>query len=147
MTAEAPAFIGQVFCFVKLKVVLDTLHIMVRSVIFIMLVMWNRDFAIYAFGIAQFSSALTIIIGNYLFFHYYIAKLREYRSELKRNDDRAVILKKFGTYYENMDDFPFTGVVDMIPGVLPNPVSTNFVINVLFLLIIFSVFVSLLLNL
>lgn len=128
--AEAPVYVGQVFCFVKLKVVLDTLRIMVRSVVFIVLVVGDKDRAIYAFGIAQLSSALTIIVGNYLFFHIYIAKLKAYRGELKRSgedDDASVAMAKKETinhrYYENMDDFPFNSVLDMVPGILPNAVS------------------------
>lgn len=121
MCAEAPAFIGQVFCFVKLKIVLDTLHILVRSVIFITLVLMNSDIAIYAFGIAQLSSALTIIIGNYLFFHVYINKLKEYRLDVtKKTDDNDKIIAKYGTYYQHMDDFPFNNIREMIPGGLTN---------------------------
>lgn len=121
MCAEAPVFLGQVFCFVKLKIVLDTMHIMVRSLVFITLVLTNSNIAIYAFGIAQLFSALTIIIGNYSFFHMYINKLKNYRLDVsKRNVDNEQILTKYGPYYENMDDFPFNNIREMIPGGLPN---------------------------
>lgn len=124
LTAEAPAFVGQVFCFVKLKVILDTLHIFIRSVVFIVLVMNNKNIAIYAFGIAQFTSALTIIIGNYGFFHFYIKRLRTYRDTLKKNDDdKEKTIRALGPYYENMNDFPFNSIFEMMPGVLTNPVS------------------------
>jgi oligosaccharide translocation protein RFT1 len=127
LTAEAPALIGQVFCFVKLKVVIDTLHIFIRSIIFILLVLRNKDIAIYAFGIAQFTSCLTIIIGNYGFFHFYIKKLLVYRAVLKKNDndkDKAIV--ECGPYFDNMNDFPFNSNLDMIPGFLPNPVGILF---------------------
>lgn len=117
LTAEAPAFIGQVFCFVKLKVILDTLHILIRSLVFIVLVLNNKNIAIYAFGIAQFTSCCTIIIGNYGFFHIYIKKLTKYREDVKKNDD---IKKQYGKYYDNMQDFPFRNIVDFMPGVLDN---------------------------
>lgn len=121
MCAEAPVFIGQVFCFVKLKIVLDTLHILVRSLVFITLVLSNSSIAIYAFGIAQLFSALTIIIGNYSFFHVYINKLKRYRLDVtKKSDDNDKIMRKQGTYYEHMDDFPFNNIREMIPGVLKN---------------------------
>lgn len=119
MCAEAPVFIGQVFCFVKLKIVLDTLHILVRSLIFITLVLNDSDIAIYAFGIAQLFSALTIIIGNYSFFHVYISKLKQYRLEVtKKSDDKTIEMHR--PYYENMDDFPFNSIREMIPGGLKN---------------------------
>lgn len=126
LCAEAPVFIGQVFCFVKLKVVLDTLHIFVRSVVFIVLVLNNKNIAIYAFAIAQFTSVVTIIVGNYGFFHIYIKRLKTYRNILKKNDDdKEKTKQRLGPNYENMNDFPFTSTIDMIPGVLKNPVSMN----------------------
>lgn len=118
MCAEAPVFVGQVFCFVKLKIVIDTLHILVRSLIFITLVLTNSNIAIYAFGIAQLCSALTIIVGNYLFFHVYIRKLQQYRLDVANSaDDYDSTSRK---YYENMDDFPFDSIRQMVPGGLAN---------------------------
>lgn len=136
MTAEAPAFVGQVFCFVRLKIMLDTTHILVRSVTFVTLVMSGTTGAIYAFGIAQLASAMTIVLGNYGFFHVYIGRLRAYRAALKRadvtdedkTDDEAssdstsaelrAVRQRFGHAYEHMHDFPFGSVSDMAPGVL-----------------------------
>lgn len=127
LTAEAPAFVGQVFCFVKLKVILDTLHIFIRSLVFIVLVMNNKNIAIYAFGIAQFTSALTIILGNYGFFYFYIKRLTNYRNVLKKNDDdKEKTAREVGSHFENMNDFPFTSILDMVPGVLKNSVSLFF---------------------
>lgn len=121
LTAEAPIFVSQVFCFVKLKVLMDTSHIFIRSFVFIVIVLLNKDITIYAFGIAQIISAITIIVGNYAFFHLYIPRLAKYRKELKRVDDKHELRKTFGNYYENMDDFPFKSIKEMLPGVLPNP--------------------------
>ncbi|XP_058455799.1 protein RFT1 homolog isoform X1 [Malaya genurostris] len=120
LTAEPPIFISQVFCFVKLKVVMDTAHIFIRSCVFITIVLLNKNITIYAFGIAQIISASTIIIGNYLFFYLYIPRLLKYRNELKRVDDKYELRKSYGNNYENMDDFPFNSVKDMLPAVLPN---------------------------
>lgn len=120
LTAESPIFISQVFCFVKLKVVMDTGHIFIRSLVFIVLVLWNKSITIYAFGIAQIISAVTIIVGNYAFFYFYIPRLMVYRKEMKRVDDKYELRKTFGNYYENMEDFPFTSIKEMMPGILPN---------------------------
>uniref|UniRef100_A0A182Q562 Protein RFT1 homolog n=1 Tax=Anopheles farauti TaxID=69004 RepID=A0A182Q562_9DIPT len=123
LTAEAPIFVGQVFCFVKLKVILDTGHIFIRSFIFIVIVLLNKDITIYAFGIAQITSACTIIVGNYAFYYLYIPKLLRYRTELKKVDDKYVLRDRYGQQFENMDDFPFVSIKQMLPGVLPNPNS------------------------
>ncbi|XP_055636138.1 protein RFT1 homolog [Toxorhynchites rutilus septentrionalis] len=123
LTAEAPIFVSQVFCFVKLKVVMDTSHIFIRSLVFIVIVLLNKNITIYAFGVAQIISAVTIIAGNYAFFHMYIPRLMHYRRELKRVDDKYKLREMYGDYYENMDDFPFMSIKEMCPGVLPNPNS------------------------
>lgn len=73
------------------------------------------------------SSAATIIVGNYAFFHVYIRRLGEYRSALKKADGNVVgVREEWGTAYEHMSDFPFKGVMDMVPGVLPNEVIAYF---------------------
>lgn len=120
LTAEAPFFVAQVFCFVKLKVILDTLHIITRSIFFVCLILYDRELAIPAFGIAQFISALTMVAGIYGFFIVYIKRLHAYRDFLKRTDDHDKAVEKFGPYYENMEDFPFNSVVEMVPCVLQN---------------------------
>lgn len=126
MTAEAPVFVAQVFCFVRLKIVLDTLHILVRSVVFVTLVLSGSCGAIYAFGIAQLASALTIVCGNYLFFHVYIGRLRDYREALKKKTDIGTsgAVQQQPAAFDNMQDFPFGSVRDMVPGVLANPHGT-----------------------
>lgn len=98
---------------------MDTLHILVRSLIFITVVLQNSSIAIYAFGIAQLSSAFTIIIGNYWFFHVYIKRLKQYRLDVaNRTNDKNQAIQQ--PYYENMDDFPFNSIFEMIPGVMRN---------------------------
>lgn len=130
MTAEAPVFIGQVFCFVKVKVILDTLHVFLRSIVFILLVINNKDIAIYAFGIAQLFSALTVILGNYIFFHIYIKKLNAYRKlQTNPNETNSNLIKlnvkAVNPSFDNMDDFPFNSVNEFFPGVLKNTVSVT----------------------
>lgn len=104
LCAEAPAFVGQVFCFVKLKIVMDTMHIFVRSVVFILLVLRNDEWVIGAFGIAQLSSCLTILLGNYGFFYMYLRK-RRLTQERERKKDLET----------DMADFPIHRMTDFLP--------------------------------
>lgn len=122
MTAEAPIFVGQVFCFVKLKIILNTLHIFVRSSVFITLVLLDREQAIYAFGIAQFVSAFVVVAGNYGFFHIYIRNLKAYRMGDEKTVNGLARQHYEPAYYKNMDDFPFGRISEMVPGILPNKV-------------------------
>ncbi|XP_013118455.1 protein RFT1 homolog [Stomoxys calcitrans] len=113
--AEAPVFVSQVFCFVKLKVVMSTLQILVRSTVFLWLV-FNLDAsrAIHYFAIAQIASALMVVFGYYGFYHFYIVRLKEYKETRKKHADNTEYHKLF----ENMDDFEFMGVTDLLPGVM-----------------------------
>lgn len=104
LCAEAPAFVGQVFCFVKLKIVMDTTHILVRSLVFILLVVGNSERVIWAFGIAQLASCLTILCGNYGFFFVYL-----------RGKSGGVKKKRKPDSSQDMDDFPITRMRDFLP--------------------------------
>lgn len=105
LCAEAPSFVTQVFCFVRVRIVLNTLHILVRSAVFLWIVINDKSVAINAFAIAQLMSTATIIIGNYGFFYFYIRRLNQNK---KQND---------------MKDFPFTKLSEFFPGVMKNEVS------------------------
>lgn len=127
LCAEAVVFLTQVFCFVKLKIILNTLHILVRSIIFLYIVISNRSEAINAFAIAQLTSALTIIIGHYAFFYVYILKLNKFRGLVSNSKAKQIStagLEK--SMFENMEDFPFTSIKEMFPGVMSNKVAINF---------------------
>ncbi|XP_014097977.2 man(5)GlcNAc(2)-PP-dolichol translocation protein RFT1 isoform X1 [Bactrocera oleae] len=102
LCAEAPSFVTQVFCFVRVRIVLNTLHILVRSAVFLWIVINDKSVAINAFAIAQLMSTATIIIGNYGFFYFYIRRLNQNK---KQND---------------MKDFPFTKLSEFFPGVMKN---------------------------
>lgn len=120
LCAGAPAFVGQVFCFVKLKIVMDTLHIFVRSLVFILLVLGNTERVIWAFGVAQLASCLTILLGNYGYFYFYLRKRRETLTAQKKKQDDQV---------DDMEDFPFKTMRDFLPFVgLPRlrPQEGNF---------------------
>lgn len=115
---------AQVFCFVKLRVVLDTLHIFVRSILFIALVLRDPNQAIFAFSIAQVGSTITYTIGYYVYFIYYIVRLNKMKGDKKRaidrtdDDDDDGDEKKF----ESDDSIPFTSIKQMLPGYLENSV-------------------------
>lgn len=113
LCAEAPVFVGQVFCFVKLKVVMDTLHIMVRSVVFISLAIVLPEKVIWAFGVAQIASILTILVGNYGFFYFYIKKLIKFREMVKAGDKKIIPINE--AYFNHMEDFPFKKISDFLP--------------------------------
>lgn len=125
--AETPVFVAQVFCFVKLKVVLDTFHIFVRSVLFIWLVLREPNQAIYAFSVAQVGSSITFLVGYYVFFYYYIRKQKQAIGLSKRNEEHHIAKssRKNSEYDEVDESIPFNSIAEMMPGVLPNSVTKN----------------------
>ncbi|ALC48783.1 CG3149 [Drosophila busckii] len=122
LVAESTVFVAQVFCFVKLKIVLNTLHIFVRSAIFLWIVMGDRNAAINAFAIAQLSSALTIVLGMYGFFLYYINSFNSFKLAARKPKTLSNWERQL---FEHMDDFPFTKLSQLLPGVLSTQSSSG----------------------
>lgn len=98
--------VAQIFCFVKLRVALDTLYILVRTATFLAILINNTDMALIAFSVAQVVSSIAISGSYYIFFYWYINKMREYK---KIDNDRR------SKYFQNMDDFPFESIKEFLP--------------------------------
>lgn len=129
LCAEAPVFAIQVFCFVKLKVILNTLHIFVRSVVFLWIVLGDGSVAIYAFAIAQLVSAVTILLSHYGFFACYIKLFEDFKNHEKDKGKGKWMIKNVPfideSLFDNMHDFPFTKLKEFLPGVMANEVSIS----------------------
>lgn len=114
--------IAQLFCFIKLKVALDTIHIFVRTLLFLSIIIYDRSLALIAFSIAQLGSIGTIVIAYYLFFNWYIKNKPLYaKGALKSKIVPEVVLHKL---YDNMDDFHFNSIRDLFPRYLGSVNST-----------------------
>ncbi|XP_031629775.1 protein RFT1 homolog [Contarinia nasturtii] len=121
--AETPVFVAQVFCFVKLRVVLDTLHIFVRSTLFIVLILRDPNQAISAFSYAQVGSTVTFAIGYYVYFIYFIDNAKKRIGATKRDDDNQTSDHQT----PDIDDsIPFNSIKQMLPGYLENSSGTIF---------------------
>lgn len=128
LLAEAPVFVAQVFCFVKLRVILDTLNIFVRSVIFITFVLRDPKQAIYAFSIAQVGSTVTFVIGYYGYFIYKLHRAEQIKGVVKRasdaNSDTDTNTRTDGHQTPETDEsIPFNSIKQMLPFYLHNQVS------------------------
>lgn len=107
------ALLAQLFCFVKLRVALDTLHIFTRTVVFLSIIIYDRSLALIAFSLAQVGSIAAVAIFYYLFFYWYIKNKPLYaKGALKSSYVPDNILQKL---YENVDDFHFTSLRDFLP--------------------------------
>lgn len=105
--------VSQLFCFIKLKVALDTLHIFVRSILFVSIILYDKSLALVAFSVAQVGSIGVIVVSYYAFFYWYIRNKPLYsKGALKSKFLPPMVLDKM---YENMDDFQFTSLKDFLP--------------------------------
>lgn len=105
--------VANAFLFVKLKVVLDTIMIIIRTLTFVPLILYYPENALFAFGIAQLVAAIFYTTSYYAYFHYYIKSITA--SKLKR---RVSLKDKNDEYVAT--DFPFRKIKDFLPGQLEN---------------------------
>lgn len=116
------ALVAQLFCFVKLKIIIDTLHIFVRAILFVSIIMYDSSMALIAFSVAQMGSIATVVISYYVFFYWYIKnKPLHAKGALKSKFLTKNVLDKL---YENMDDFQFDSLKDFFPQWLGNVSET-----------------------
>ncbi|CAH0564096.1 unnamed protein product [Brassicogethes aeneus] len=111
---QSVVLVAQSFCFVKLRIVFETIYILSRTFIFVFLVVKYPSSAINAFSIAQIISAVILCGLNYGFFNWYINNLNVIRD--KKNDNK---MKEDGLY-KDMNDFPFSSIFDFFPGIMDN---------------------------
>jgi oligosaccharide translocation protein RFT1 len=109
---QSVVLVAQSFCFVKLKVVFETIYIVSRTLIFVYLVVKSPNEAINAFSVAQIASAVILCFLYYGFFFWYIDRLNVIKS------GKTSGAKK--TIFSDMNDFPFTSINDFFPGVMEN---------------------------
>nr|CAD7441970.1 unnamed protein product [Timema bartmani] len=115
MCCEPVYLVSQAFLFVRLKVVLDTIQIVVRTFIFTPLIVYQPQSAVLAFSAAQVISACVYVIGYYVYFYVYIKRRNEKISLRKKDDDIPRTGKE-----EMEDDFPFESLTDFLPARIEN---------------------------
>ncbi|XP_020278956.1 protein RFT1 homolog [Pseudomyrmex gracilis] len=105
--------VASAFLFVRLKVILDTIMIAIRTLTFVPLILYYPENALLAFSIAQLVAAVFYTTSHYVYFHYYINKLN------KCTPKRRMSLKGSSDEYVERE-FPFRSVKDFLPGQLEN---------------------------
>lgn len=123
LTSANMVLVTQLFCFVKVKVALDTLHIFIRTILFLSIIMYDRSLALIAFSVAQVGSIGAIVISYYIFFYWYIKNKPLYAKGALKS--KLVPDKILHRLYDNMDDFHFSSIRDFLPKYLGS-VNTTF---------------------
>lgn len=102
----------------------EIISIGLRTIIFICIVLHNKENALYAFSIAQVLCAVILLLCYLSYFNWYTKKLIQYRLIKKKNE--SLNNPQLDKYFENMDDFPFASVAQFLPGTLDNEVLSFF---------------------
>ncbi|XP_056649138.1 protein RFT1 homolog [Diorhabda sublineata] len=112
--SQVVVLVAQNFCFVRLKVVIDTLYVVSRTIIFVYYVETEPEYPINAFSIAQIVSSVILCLSYYGFFLWYIPALNKVK-EIKKKEKNAE-----KNIFSDMSDFPFTSFIQLFPGIMEN---------------------------
>lgn len=93
------------------------MYIAARTVLFVALVVHNKNNALAAFAFAQVSSSILFCLMYYIFFWWYIRQFNYVQSLLKKDKDDVRQMPKMFT---RMQDFKFKSVMEFLPGRMDN---------------------------
>ncbi|KAJ9583564.1 hypothetical protein L9F63_022098 [Diploptera punctata] len=130
MCCEPVYLVAQAFLFVRFKVVIDTIHIFLRTLTFMVLVIQRPDQAVVAFSVAQMLGACVYTVGHYVYFQYYITGLMKKRAAQKKDspDEKPPVNLRFvrrDSIAELEDEFPFESLYDFLPARIEDQPSIN----------------------
>ncbi|XP_069690286.1 man(5)GlcNAc(2)-PP-dolichol translocation protein RFT1-like [Periplaneta americana] len=108
MCCEPVYLVSQAFLFVRFKVIVQVVSILVRTATFTPIIVYSPRLAVVAFSIAQVLAAVVYTIGHYVYFHYYMKHLMKKRALMKKDDDN-------GRVPLNLRFFPFESLMDFLP--------------------------------
>lgn len=94
------------------QVFIDTFHIIIRTIVFVAMILKWPEHAINAFSVAQIVSVLVHLASFVVFFMWYIHKLNQIRKSTKDGDEKVVEIPKI---FKDMNDFNFKSITDFCP--------------------------------
>ena len=119
MFCEPVYLVSQAFLFVRFRVVMDTVLVFVRTLVFTPLLVYSPQQALVAFSFAHLLAASIYTLGHYSYFHYYIVSQRNKYYHQKKDNVGG---KSPET---ELDDFPFESILDFLPGRIENGSNIN----------------------
>lgn len=96
--------------------------IVFRTILFVSMILYKSENALFAFSVAQLASTLFYTISHYIFFYWYIKKIDNDKKKFKKYE--------IPINHENSDDnfdneFPFKSIFEFLPGYMNNRVIIN----------------------
>ncbi|XP_046667245.1 protein RFT1 homolog [Homalodisca vitripennis] len=122
MCVEPLYMVAQAFLFVRLKVVMDTINVIVRTTVFTLMVLWWPQGAVVAFSTAQIVAVIVYSLCYYYYFAHYLEERRVKPMPTPRQLQRPM---------SSEDDFPFTSMSEFLPRRLDNQTAVDLKLCVL----------------
>ncbi|XP_014239575.1 protein RFT1 homolog isoform X3 [Cimex lectularius] len=111
MCVEPLCLVSQAFLFVKLRVLIETFSVSIRTITFTCLVLWKPSAAVVAFSIAQIIAQICYALAYCFYFHNYLQQRKDMPS--------------------SPDDFPFKSLKDFLPKKLPGQAPVDWKLCIL----------------
>ncbi|XP_049951989.1 protein RFT1 homolog [Schistocerca serialis cubense] len=130
MFCEPLYLTAQVFLFLRLKIILDTIHVVVRTVTFTLLVIYIRNGAVIAFSVAQVLSVLVYTTGYYVYFWRYLKRHATVRKKVhgRHGDSTREKAEEAG---KEKESFPIRSMADFFPRKCENNAFISYQMTVL----------------
>lgn len=114
MFCEPVYLMAEAFLFVRLKVVMQTMLVVVRTIAFTTIVLYQPKAAVLAFSVAQVLSVTVYTLGYYIYFYFYLKNRLAERNQPELQPQGRRTQRKdsiIGTVY----DFPFNSIKEFLP--------------------------------
>ncbi|XP_026286536.1 protein RFT1 homolog [Frankliniella occidentalis] len=115
MCCEPVYLMSEAFLFVRLKVVMQTMLVVVRTITFTSIVLYQPKAAVLAFSVAQILSITAYTVGYYIYFHFYMKKRLIERSQIINNVSKGRSFQRKDSIIGTAYDFPFNSISEFLP--------------------------------
>lgn len=102
---------------------MQTMLVLVRTVAFTSIVLYQRDAAVLAFSVAQVLSIAAYTVGYYVYFYFYMKNRLLVRSEFKTETSKGRAAQRKDSIIGTVYDFPFNSVMEFFPSKQVDEVS------------------------
>ena len=104
---------------------MQTMLVVVRTVSFTAIVLYEPKAAVLAFSVAQVLSISVYVLGYYVYFYFYMKNRLIERSRLDTEISKGRTFQRKDSIIGTVYDFPFNSVVEFLPSKLSDEVSAK----------------------
>lgn len=102
---------------------MQTMLVVVRTVTFTTIVLYQPKAAVLAFSVAQVLSITTYVVGYYIYFYFYMKNRLIERNLMDSEKTKGKKFQRKDSIIGTVYDFPFNSVMEFLPSKLNDEVS------------------------